>query len=568
MKNLFRLFKFIVILPLLLPLSITAQTIPVGTPVLADAYRRAQLLGKINPNVSFTSFPLFPEASFSVQNSFYPDSSLGKRHTKKFNGIFHFGKDKGIVQFLPVTWQQQYDSHHPQGLNDGAMIPSMGYETLFSAGIYAKYGPLSIQLRPEVVYAQNSPYDGFPTDYPDIRWAQYYWTLNRIDMPERFGEGSYQKITWGQSSIRLTFGAVSLGLSNENLWWGPGSRNALIMTNNAPGFKHLTFNTVRPVKTFLGSFEWQLIAGRLEPSGFDPPGTGKTYQGNPLYVPKPDDWRYLNGLLITWHPKWVPGLFLGFARTVQQYHEDMIGNPKDYFPVFSPLGLEKVGGESEQNKKRSQLYSVFARWLWVKGHGEVYFEYGRSDYFWDSRDFKVELAHSGAFVLGFRKLIPFKKHKGQSIQVLMEFTQLAMNATTRNRNGTSWYLSSQVSAGYSHQGQLLGAGIGPGSNLQTLEVSWIKSLKMIGVRLERYVHNNDYFFSYIKDIRSHWADFSATLLGQWSFRQQLLLNAQFEFVRSFNYQWQYTPPPDPDFWGGEGKDITNIHFKVGITYRF
>jgi len=248
----------------------------------------------------------------------------------------------------------------------------------------------------------------------------------------------------------------------------------------------------------------------------------------------------------------------------------MIGNLKDYFPVFFPLGLRAAGGDSELAKKRSQLYSVFARWLWVKGHGEVYFEYGRSDYFWDSRDFKVELAHSGAFVLGFRKLIPLRTHRGQSIQVLMEFTQLAMNATTRNRNGngTSWYLSSAVRAGYTNDGQLLGAGIGPGSNLQTLEVSWIKSLKMIGLRLERYAHNNDFFFSYIKDIRSNWVDFSATLLGQWSFRKQLLLNAQLEYVRSLNYQWQYIPPAPPDYWGGNGKDITNIHFKVGITYRF
>jgi len=249
MKNIFLFLKFFLILPLLLPLLTEAQTIPTGMPVLSDTYRRAQLLGKINPNVSFTSFPLFPKAAFSVQNSFYPDSSLEKRLTK-VDGIISFGKGKGIVQLLPVTWQQQYNTLHPQGLNDGAMIPSRGYETLFSAGIYAKYGPLSIQLWPEVVYAQNKPYDGFPTDYPAYLWMQYYRTLNLIDMPERFGTGSYQKMTWGQSSIRFTFGAVSFGISNENLWWGPGIRNTLIMTNNAPGFKHLTFNTVRRVATY------------------------------------------------------------------------------------------------------------------------------------------------------------------------------------------------------------------------------------------------------------------------------------------------------------------------------
>lgn len=568
MKKLSRLFKYLLILPILLPLLTEAQTIPAGMPVLAEAYRRAQLLGKINPNVSFTSLPLFPKADFSVKNSFYPDSSNKKRLTPKYNGIILFGKGKGIFQLLPVTWIQQYNTLHPDGLNDGAMIPSRGYETLFRAGAFLQYGPLRIQLWPEVVYAQNKPYNGYPVNYPAYRWAQYYWTMNLIDLPERFGSGAYSKVTWGQSSIRLTFGAVSFGLSNENLWWGPGTRNTLLMTNSAPGFKHLTFNTVRPVKTFMGSFEWQLIAGRLEPSGYPPPESDKTYRGEKLYVPKPDDWRYLSGLLVTYHPKWVPGLFLGFARTVQQYHKNMTGNLKDYFPVFMPLGLRAAGGDGELAHKRSQLWSVFARWLWVKGHGEVYFEYGWSNYFWDSRDLKVELAHSGAFVLGFRKMIPLKMHKNESIEVLMEFTQLSMNPSTINRHGLSWYLSPVVRAGYTNEGQMLGAGIGPGSNLQTLQVSWVKSLNMIGLRLERYVHNNDFFYADVKDVRDNWVDFNVALLGQWAFRNQLLLNAQVEYNHSFNYQWQYTPPPPPDYWNGKGKDITNIHFKMGITYRF
>jgi len=567
MKKRNQLHRYIVLLSvLLLSVPLLAQTVPVNMPVLADAYRRAQLLGKISPEVSFTSLPLFPREAFKVQNSFDPDSTLDKNSLLKFNGTTRFAKNKGLVQLLPLSWQQQYNLNNPVGINDGAMIPAKGYQTLFSAGIYAQYGHLSIQLRPEVVYAQNSPFEAFPANYPDVVWAQYYWHLNQIDLPGRFGNTPYNKVTWGQSSIRLTFGAVSLGLSNENLWWGPGLRNALIMTNNAPGFKHLSFNTVRPLKTSIGSFEWQLIAGRLEPSGFAPPGANREYLGNLLYAPKPDEWRYLSGLLVTYHPKWVPGLFLGFARTVQQYHTDMGVNLGDYFPVFSPLGLKAAGGDAVAAKKSSQLYSVFARWLWQKAHGEIYFEYGRSDYFWNKRDLEVEAAHSGAFVLGFRKLVPLRLHKDEYIQVMMEFTQLAMNATTMNRNGQSWYTSSLVRAGYTNEGQILGAGIGPGSNMQTLEVGWVRSLKMISLRFERYPHNNDFFFRYIKDIRRNWVDVSANLLVQWPYKS-LLLNAQMQVVRSLNYEWQFTPPPDPAYWG-PGKDVNNIHLSLGVTYRF
>ncbi len=548
-------------------LRVFSQTVPVNMPVLLDYYRKAQLMGKVNPDISFCAQPFFPKRALKVQNSFDPDSTLRQDPFTKFNGIVSLGKKGDYIQLMPVTWQQQFNTHHPEGIDNGSMISARGYQTLFSAGIYAQYGPLSIQLMPEVDYAQNTPYAGFPVSYADVRWAQYYaGVLNFIDLPERFDNGPYSKINWGQSSIRLTFGAVSMGLSNENLWWGPGLRNDLIMTNNAPGFKHLTFNTVRPVKTFIGSFEWQLIAGRLEPSGFLPPGTDRTYSGKQLYVPKPYEWQYLSGLLVTYHPKWVPGLFLGFARTVQQYYKNVGVNLIDYFPVFAPLGLKAAGGDAKIAKQQQQLYSVFARWLWKKAHGEIYFEYGRNGYFWDKRDFQVETAYTGAFVIGFRKLIPLKLHKNEYIQTMMEFTQLAMNSTTRNRGGMSWYLSSVIKQGYTNKGQIIGAGIGPGSNMQTLEVDWVKSLRTIGLRIERYVHNNDFFNTYIKDDRRNWVDMSVSLLGTWPYKD-LLFNGQLEWVKSLNYEWQFTPPPSPAHWG-PGLDVTNFHLSLGVTYRF
>jgi len=143
---------------------------------------------------------------------------------------------------------------------------------------------------------------------------------------------------------------------------------------------------------------------------------------------------------------------------------------------------------------------------------------------------------------------------------------LEMNPTTRSRGGQSWYLSSVVRDGYTNQGQLLGAGIGPGSNLQTINISWVKSLKKIGIQLERYVHNNDFFYTYIKDVRSHWIDLSAALLGEWDYKN-LLFSAKVEAIQTMNYEWVYYPPPAPAYWVA-GKDIYNYHFQLGITYRF
>jgi hypothetical protein len=271
------------------------QSLPVGTPLLEDAYRRGQLLGQVDLSSSFTSRPFYPylklDGAYRLNNPSLTDAlatTFRFNSTQNLKGNFNF-------KLLPLTWAQQINTKNPYGINDGAMIHANGYQTLFSGGFFAQYSFLSVQFQPEFVFAQNKPYDGFPDEHPDEVWKIYNNRfLRMIDQPERFGDERHQKAYWGQSSIRLTFGPMSFGLSTENLWWGPGMNNALLLTNNAPGFKHLTLNTVRPINTFIGSFEGQLVGGRLEQSGF--PGVDTLRLSNSMalaYKPKPDDWRYL-----------------------------------------------------------------------------------------------------------------------------------------------------------------------------------------------------------------------------------------------------------------------------------
>jgi len=552
-----------------IPVRSLAQSLTVGTPVLEDALRRAQLLGQIDSSISFTSLPLYPAASLKLNNIFDPDGSLEKQRFSKFDGIYRFSKNRGMLQLLPVIWQQQYNSYHPEGWNDGAMIPARGYQTLFSAGLYAKYGPLSIQLRPEYVYAENSSFQGFYKEQSDQVWAGYYDLLNHIDLPERFGEKPYQKFLWGQSSFRLTFGAVSAGLSNENLWWGPGIRNSLVMSNTAEGFKHLTLNTVKPIRTPIGSFEGQLICGRLESSGYFPPDTNRVYNGVKLYTPKRDDWRYINGIVLSYQPKWVTGLFLGLTRSFITYYKDMGHSFADYFPVITPFSKKSNYGDNESAVNNDQRASVFFRWLWLRGKAELYCEYFREDHAFDTRDFILEPTYEHAYLFGLRKLIPLTKHQDQCIQFNLEITQLAQTSTNPERVEGEMYLHySGISQGYTNNGQILGAGIGPGSNLQTISVSWIKSLKTIGIQVERYVHNNDLFNAVIRDPRANWVDISTSAFGEWNYKN-FLFSAKLEWVRCYNYEYLYLPVSveTPTYWN-PGVNNYNFQGKLGVMYRF
>ena len=108
--------------------------------------------------------------------------------------------------------------NRPACYHDGAMIPSKGMQTAFSPGFYLQYGILSVQLKPEFVLAANADFETFNHNQYDVVFARYYDIYNNIDLPARFGTTSYNKAYWGQSSIRLNYAGLSVGISSENLW--------------------------------------------------------------------------------------------------------------------------------------------------------------------------------------------------------------------------------------------------------------------------------------------------------------------------------------------------------------
>ena len=213
----------------------------------------------------------------------------------------------------------------------------------------------------------------------------------------------------------------------------------------------------------------------------------------------------------------------------------------DYFPVFSGLFKKSNYGEGESTTPGDEIASVFIRWLLQKDHAELYFEYGREDHSYNLRDFLIQPDYSRAYILGLRKLFPLNKGKDSYIQLIIELTQLETNMTNTGRASRYvWFAHGQVLQGYTNEGQSIGPGIEPGSNIQTAKITWGKGLKSLGIQLERYVHNNDLFYQVIKDIRAHWVDISLAALGEWDYKN-LLFSAKIEMIRSLNYQYNYQP---------------------------
>lgn len=524
-----------------------SQSLPLGFPVLEEQLRRKQMSGEFDPGVSFSIKPL------KTTDTVYSEYSPLIKKVGKIN-----------LQILPVQLSSEYSSRHSYGINNGAMIPNRGYQGIFSPGIFTSTHFIDIQIKPEILFAQNKHFEGFPLHGHDRRWnARYHW-WNRSDVPQRFGTTPTTKLLLGQSFLRFKYDFLSLGISTESIWWGPGKTNSLTMTNNAAGFPHVSLATLHPVPTAIGSFEGQLIAGKLENSGFYPPDTARRYARTAIYFPKHDDWRYLSGFALTYQPKWIQGLFFGFNNVVQQYRQTAIDRG-DYVPAITDLF--RSASQDDERSVKDHIASLHIRW--AMQNSEIYFEYGRNNSSWKLRDLLENPENDGAYIFGFSKLFPLKKG-GSFIELDVELTQLQQPPSyTLRSGGKSWYTHPHVRQGYTHSGEFLGSGIGSGSNMQTLGISWIRNLKKVGVQFERWTHNNDFYYFYFEhngDFRSYWIDHVIGTEASWDFNK-LLLSGEIKYIYSLNYQWETDKDPETG-WFESGVDATNLYFSVDMAYRF
>jgi hypothetical protein len=500
-------------------LTIKAQNIPVGSiDRVEDRLRNEQLLGRTD---SLVSFALRPLSQGLISKS---QVNLESKLPNKF-----------LISFLPIKLTQQYNTLAPVGWNDGAMIPAKGYQALLSAGLYTSYGLLSVQLKPEFVYADNPIFETFPlTESASVRSAHISY-LNMMDAPERLGLSNYNNFFWGQSSIRLAINKFSIGISSENLWWGPGQQNSLIMSNNAPGFLHFTLNTREPIITGIGSFEGQLISGKLEASGFDSPDEDYIIDGVNYKAPKLQDWRYLSGVTINYQPKWVPGLFIGMNRVFQVYRSKMGHDFTDYFPVISPF--QKKNLNEEDAKERDQLASLFFRWVLKESKFEMYAESGWNDHSSTIWDLFESPEHSRSYLIGFTKIFILNSNKDNYLKFNFENTQMQQSADRLVRPAGAWYIHGFVQHGYTQESQVIGAGIGPGGNSQTLDFSVWNKERVWGVQLERYAHNMDFYYDAYTDYNNKWVDLN---FNTYAYRRfgHLGVQAKLNTAWMRNYQWQ------------------------------
>jgi hypothetical protein len=385
-----------------------------------------------------------------------------------------------------VEWVRNSDL--PFSSNQGTLWAGRGNNLRLRAGFQADWGPVSLIVAPEWTHSENGAFD-----LPDARltpladqtgnpFADPFHVLpNSIDRPIRFGDTSFSTFHPGQSTLAVHTGAVTFGISTENEWWGPGIRNAIVLSDNAPGFGHLFVRTAEPISTGIGTFDGRLLLGALKESSY--------FDDLPA-----NDTRSFSGFAMTWQPPGLEdGLALGFTRAV---YEPVDGTsavlPHVFDALFSFPGRpnDLPVSDSTQTPGPDQMYSLFGRWVFPKSGFELYGEYSRMEFPASFRDLLVAPGHTQGYTLGLQWGLPIRGGR-DALRVQTEHTYLEKSTTFRDRPVGTYYTSRAVAQGYTHEGRVLGAAIGPGASSHWLALDYFGPSWDVGLFGERIRWNND-----------------------------------------------------------------------------
>lgn len=377
----------------------------------------------------------------------------------------------------------------PFSQNYGALWAGKGENARALTGLRFDNNHVTIIVAPEFLRSNNADWilrrKGYYT--PPVPAARsgggyvfpYYIGPYSIDQPMRFGNRRIRRIDPGQSTAMISGSRLEGGFSTENEWWGPGIRNAIVLSNNAPGFPHLFLRTARPLATRLGKFDFRWLSGGLvESNFFDTVST--------------NNHRSIASLATTLQTGWDPNLSIGFARSVYGTASGFHQALRRPFDVFKNTGHPNERALTDSTLTpggKEQIFSLFARWVFPRDGVELYAEWARTELPVNLRDLFVAPTHTQGYTLGMQWRRP--AWWGGDFRFQGELTQLEQSTTFRDRPIGSWYTSRRVVQGYTNRGEILGASIGPGASSQWLAFDYLRPSWRFGAYAGRIRWNED-----------------------------------------------------------------------------
>ncbi|MGI5059236.1 hypothetical protein HRO25_08495 [Treponema pectinovorum] len=410
------------------------------------------------------------------------------------SNFFTSGIQKGIrYKLFAPQWYSSYNTASPYGVNDGALWQGKGYNTAITGGARIEGYGFELTIRPQFSYSQNREYEYMTSTsmkngiYADKAGKYgYWWTV--VDFVQRYGEDSFTKFDWGDSEIRWSWKAFTVGFGTQAVWLGPAFYSPLLSSNNAPTYPKFDFGLKRVGITlpyfniYLGDIETRIWIGKLKESDY-------------FDSESQNDRNQYSGFNFAYAPSFIHGLTLGVTKiTVSKWGDDF------WLYAYPGYNGNTLSGNSAGRVGEDQKASLYADWLFTKIGFEVYGELSFDDFLAEGFTFYAYERypiHAIAWNWGLKK--SFEVSKKHNLRGLLQFE---WNWSEASQDYQMWAGSNynfgthgQITQGYTNGGQWIGSGYGYGGNSQTLAFTLYRKSGFDKIFIQRNNPDNNYIYS-------------------------------------------------------------------------
>lgn len=364
---------------------------------------------------------------------------------------------------LRPTVRATFQDGIPDARDDGAAVTSNGLSLHARAGLEGRIGPVQVRFAPELTIEENVGFETAPGVDPARSSFASPFYAGRIsaDLPSRFGLSSRTAFHPGESGIWWRHRPFEVSAVTGLLRWGPAAGEGLVIGTSAPGIPRIEWalrgrrhGHAVGIRSFIGAVS--------ESPYFDSVGV--------------NDWRPLSGVRMEWSPR-EPRLRFGISRTV------MDGRRQRSLMDGVSLALTNARTDS-----LIDFTSLDVEWIDLPGGTWGWVELARQVPIEGLRDLLRQPTEGLALRIGGSQRIAVDGTGAWYLSA--DFVRLDQPQQRTDRLEQDLYTSGTVVHGWTHRGQPLGSGLGPGGQRQRLGLDRRGRRFRIGGFLERVRWND------------------------------------------------------------------------------
>lgn len=420
----------------------------------------------------------------------WKNNNLGKKRTLWQSGNsgenwFTQGLDHSLkLKIYGPEWYNSYNTAAPYGQNDGALWQEKGYNTSLTGGARLEAYGFEVTLKPQVCFSQNLEFDLMDNSaYYSNKYA-YIWGYGNdvgADAPQRFGDSAFWTYDWGDTELRWSWKAFTVGFGTQSPWIGPAWLNPVLHSNNAPSYPKFDIG-LRKTQVHLPWLGWYIgdIEARL--------WIGRTTESDYFDDDSSNDHNQITGMSFSYAPSFLPGLTLGVNKICMSKWDD-----DEFYKYLNPLYGSK--GAGSDNESEDQKFSFTADWLVPKGGIDVYAEFGIDDHINMDDSFRTYISHfwhTLTYTFGLKKSMTLSKLKNIHGEVIFEWNNTEMSQDFQSEWPYNFGFHHIITQGYTNRGQWLGSGIGYGGQSQYFRFNLLYPKGKSGFFIHRYNPDNNY----------------------------------------------------------------------------